>query len=88
MTFSNEALAKIEEMDYPVLLVEREGNETIWGFGIEDGNWTYLAGQNDSTSTSDTRYAVAFDESVSYYIDVRDWQTSTVTVRVVDDTPM
>jgi len=88
VTFSNEALAKIEEMEYPVLLVEREGNATIWGFGIEDGNWTYLAGQDDKTGTSDTRYAVAFDENVSYYIDVRDWETSTVTVSVVDDTPM
>ncbi|MCR4840980.1 MAG: hypothetical protein K5848_05510, partial [Lachnospiraceae bacterium] len=84
VTFSEEALDAISEMEAPVLSVEREGNAEIWGFGIEDANWTYLAGGNDSSGTTATLLTTAFDSSISYYIDVRDWETTNLKVSVTD----
>ena len=84
VTFSDDALDAISDMEAPLLIVERDGNASIWGFGIEDANWTYIEGGNDSSPTDATVLTTAFNSSISYYIDVRDWETTGLKVSVVD----
>ena len=86
VTFDSDALSKIKKMGQPTLKVTRSGSTTIWGFGIANSSWEWLAG-SETSETTDTTYSIDLDTSVSYILNNRDWNSSTLSVTVTDADP-